>query len=181
MRAERGQLFQRLQSVGRGFHRVTPQRDHARQRGALRFFVVHYQDSRHGTFSFHLTIIVTARGIAMLEFCAMELRPSLKFVKLSYVFWLILAAALAVYLQVVPDHPDWAKWGFVVPAIFLFFTVIRHIQRRMVKLTVLGDRLRYEAGLFSKTTRTIELVKVQDVRVDQTMGQRMVNIGRPVA
>jgi len=107
----------------------------------------------------------------------MELRPSLKFVKLSYVFWLILAAALAVYLQVVPDHPDWAKWGFVVPAIFLFFTVIRHIQRRMVKLTVLGDRLRYEAGLFSKTTRTIELVKVQDVRVDQTMGQRMVNIG----
>ncbi len=112
----------------------------------------------------------------MLESCAMELRPSLKFVKLSYFFWLIAAAALGVYINV-EEHPEWAKWGFVLPAIFLFFTMIRHVQRRMVKLTVLGDRLRYEAGLFSKTTRTIELVKVQDVRVDQTIGQRMVNIG----
>jgi membrane protein YdbS with pleckstrin-like domain len=106
-----------------------------------------------------------------------ELRPSLKFVKLSYFCCLLLAGALGVYLYMEPDHPDWAKWGFIIPAILFFFTMIRHIQRRMVKLTVLGDRLRYEAGLFSKTTRTIELIKVQDVRVDQTIGQRMVSIG----
>jgi len=68
-------------------------------------------------------------------------------------------------------------WLFVAPGILLLFVMIRHIQRRLVSLTVLGDRLRYESGLFSKTTRTIELVKVQDVRVDQTLGQRMVNIG----
>jgi membrane protein YdbS with pleckstrin-like domain len=53
----------------------------------------------------------------------------------------------------------------------------RHIQRRLVKLTILEDRLRYEAGFLSKTTRTMELSKVQDVRVDQTVGQRMLNIG----
>jgi uncharacterized membrane protein YdbT with pleckstrin-like domain len=106
-----------------------------------------------------------------------ELRPSLKFVKLSYLGCIILAVALGAYLEMGTDHQDWEKWGFVVPAILIFFTMIRHIQRRLVKLTVLDDRLRYEAGLFSKTTRTIELVKVQDVRVDQSIGQRMVNIG----
>lgn len=113
----------------------------------------------------------------MLESVTMELRPSLKFVKLSYFCCLVLAVALGVYLKVEPDHPEWAIWGFILPAILFFFTFIRHIQKRMVKVTILGDRLRYEAGLFSKTTRTIELIKVQDVRVDQTMGQRLVSIG----
>lgn len=58
-----------------------------------------------------------------------------------------------------------------------FFAGVRHLRRRLTKLTVLDDRLRFEAGLFSKTTRTIELAKVQDVRVDQSLGQRMLNIG----
>jgi membrane protein YdbS with pleckstrin-like domain len=107
----------------------------------------------------------------------MQLRPSLKFVKLSYVIGLLMAVALGVYILAVPAHPDWSIWGFLLPAIWIFFTAIRHVQRRLVKITILGDRLRYEAGLFSKTTRSIELIKVQDVRVDQTLGQRMVNIG----
>src|SRR5271154_7359984 len=111
----------------------------------------------------------------------MELRPSLKFVKLSYVFCLLLAVALGVYILSVKDHPgahpEWLVYGFAIPAILAFFTVVRHIQRRRVKVTIMGDRLRYEAGFFSKTTRTIELVKVQDVRVEQSLGQRMVNLG----
>lgn len=108
---------------------------------------------------------------------AMQLRPSLKFVQLSYVFCLVLAVALGVYILSVKDHPDWAVYGFAIPAILLFFTLIRHVQRRRVKVTIMGDRLRYEAGFFSKTTRTVELVKVQDVRVEQSLGQRMVNLG----
>jgi membrane protein YdbS with pleckstrin-like domain len=108
---------------------------------------------------------------------AMQLRPSLKFVQLSYVCCLVLAVALGVYIVAVKDHPEWAIYGFGVAAIFLFFTLIRHAQRRRVKVTIMGDRLRYEAGYFSKTTRTIELVKVQDVRVQQSFGQRIVNLG----
>jgi len=107
----------------------------------------------------------------------MQLRPSLKFVKLSYVFCLLLAVGLGVYLLAVPDHPREWVWGFVVPAILAFFTAIRHIQRRMAKITILGDRLRYESGLLSKSTRTIELVKVQDIRVDRNIWQRMAGIG----
>jgi membrane protein YdbS with pleckstrin-like domain len=106
----------------------------------------------------------------------MQLRPSIKFVKLSYVFCLILAVAIAVYLQTDKTQPG-LEWAFVVPGFFLVMTVIRHIKLRLVKLEILGDHLRYQAGFLSKSTRTVDLAKVQDVRVDQTLGQRMAKIG----
>jgi uncharacterized membrane protein YdbT with pleckstrin-like domain len=51
------------------------------------------------------------------------------------------------------------------------------MRRRTTSLDVQGDRLRYEAGLFSKTSRIMELSKIQDVRFDQTLGQRMIGTG----
>lgn len=109
----------------------------------------------------------------------MLLRPSLKFVKLSYVFCLLLTVAIVVYLVTasVPMIQGPYVFLFLLPTILAFFTLIRHIQKRLVKLMILGDRLRFESGLVSKSTRTIELVKVQDVRVDQSLGQRLANIG----
>ncbi len=107
----------------------------------------------------------------------MLLRPTLKFVRLSYMLCALMALALGGYLVATAQPFPHAAYLFIVPAILAFFTLIRHIQKRMVKITVLGDRLRYEAGLASKTTRTIELVKVQDVTVTQSIGQRIVNIG----
>ncbi|MGH9558072.1 MAG: PH domain-containing protein [Bryobacteraceae bacterium] len=107
----------------------------------------------------------------------MKLQPSLKFVKLAYVLCLLMAVALAVWIFEGVNHPDWAVYLFIVPGVLAFFAIIRHIKRRMASVTIAGDRLRYESGLFSKTTRTIEIEKVQDVRVDQSFGQRMVNLG----
>ena len=107
----------------------------------------------------------------------MQLRPSIKLIKLVYIVSLIAAVAIAGYLLSMHDRDDrlWAL--LLIPAIAILFAAIRHLRRRLTKLTVLEDRLRFEAGLFSKTTRTIELAKVQDVRVDQTLGQRLLNIG----
>ncbi len=107
----------------------------------------------------------------------MLIRPSLKFIKFSYVFALLISVALGVYAGMDPAHRDIATWGFIVPALIIFFTLFRHMQRRLEKITLTGDRLKYEAGLFSKSTRTVELEKVQDVRVEQTMTQRMFSIG----
>ena len=112
----------------------------------------------------------------------MQLRPSLKFIKLAYVLALLLAVAILVYwlaekdVQKEPIVPQ-PLWALILPGIIFVAAMVRHVQRRLVKLTILGDRLRYEAGALSKSTRTLELAKVQDVRVDQTLGQRMVNIG----
>jgi uncharacterized membrane protein YdbT with pleckstrin-like domain len=106
-----------------------------------------------------------------------QLRASLKIVKLGYIVSLLLAVAIAVYLLAIHNQDD-RMWALLaIPALLALFTLTRHIQRRLVTLTILEDRLRYEAGLFSKTTRTLELAKVQDVRVDQRIGQRMLNIG----
>ncbi len=44
-------------------------------------------------------------------------------------------------------------------------------------MTISGDKLRYETGILSRSKRNIQLTKVQDVRVDQTLGQRMLHTG----
>ena len=110
----------------------------------------------------------------------MQLRPSLKFVKLSYVFCLLLAVAIGVVLAMEKDNQqvqDWGMWAFILPAILAFFTLIRHIRNRMVKITVTDDRVREEVGFLSKSTRTIELDKIQEVNVRRTMWQRMWGLG----
>jgi uncharacterized membrane protein YdbT with pleckstrin-like domain len=110
---------------------------------------------------------------------AMEIRPSVKFVMLGYLLCVVLEVAIGVivYLYVTGNSKNTFLELSVIPLILALFVAVRHIQRRVAKITVITDRLRYESGFFSKTTRTIELAKVQDVRVDQTLSQRMMNVG----
>jgi putative membrane protein len=106
-----------------------------------------------------------------------QVTASVKIIKIGYVLCLLTAIGIAVYLLAIRNQ-DERMWGLLgLPALAALYLAVRHIRRRLVKLTILDDRLRYEAGLLSKTTRTMELAKVQDVRVDQTVGQRMLNIG----
>ena len=108
---------------------------------------------------------------------SLQLRASIKTIKLGYLFSFLLAVGITAYLVSMPNQED-RMWAFLgLPALCAVFVLIRHIRRRLITLTILPDRLRYEAGLFSKTTRTLELAKVQDVRVDQTFSQRVMNIG----
>lgn len=107
---------------------------------------------------------------------AMQLRASTKFIKLGYVFCLMLALAIAVYLEASPKDERW-WWLLIVPGFLAILVLTRHIERKRMKLEILGDRLRFQSGFLSKTTRTMELIKVQDVRVDQTLGQRLVGLG----
>jgi membrane protein YdbS with pleckstrin-like domain len=110
----------------------------------------------------------------------MQLRPSLKFVHLGYLFCVLLAIAIGVWLAAGKDDQqvrDWGKWAFLLPAILAFFTLIRHIRNRMVRITVSEDRVREEVGFLSKSTRTIELDKIQEVNVRRTVWQRLWGVG----
>ena len=111
----------------------------------------------------------------------MKVRQSLKGVKIAYALVVILAAAIAAYWYTASESPVPAEiplWApMLAPAALLLLTAIRHVRRRTTSLDVDGDRLRYQAGLFSKTSRIMELAKVQDVRFDQTFGQRIINTG----
>jgi len=106
-----------------------------------------------------------------------QIRASIKIIKVGYLVCLLAAIGIAVYLLAIQNQ-DERMWAWLaLPALAALYLLVRHMRRRMVKLTILDDRLRYEAGFLSKTTRTMELAKIQDVRVDQTVGQRLLNIG----
>jgi uncharacterized membrane protein YdbT with pleckstrin-like domain len=108
---------------------------------------------------------------------AMQLRASTKFIKLGYVFCLAMAVGIAAYLKSTGPTDEHFWWVLIVPAFLMVILMMRHIKRRMIKLDIIGDRVRYESGFFSKMTRTEEVIKLQDVQVHQTLGQRMMGIG----
>ena len=101
------------------------------------------------------------------------IRPTTKFLKAGALGAAILAIAL--------DIVCWKQWGYgwqmLVPPLLLLWPAMRAMRRQFTKTTITGDRLRYEVGMASKSTRTIQLSKLQDVRVDQRLMQRMFNVG----
>ena len=109
---------------------------------------------------------------------AMLVRQSIKAVVLGYVLCLLAAVAIVIYWETAAEPPAFPVWApLLIPLVLAAFVAIRHIQRRLTKIIVTADRLRYESGMLSKTTENIELSKVQDVRVVQRLAQRMINVG----
>ncbi len=106
----------------------------------------------------------------------LELRPTVKWIRISYTLsFIVIFIAVFAYNNYLP--PNKPQWPLFLVALILIWPIRQQIQRRLTKITVAGDKLRYEAGLFSKTTRTIQLAKIQDVCVNQTLGQRILGIG----
>jgi uncharacterized membrane protein YdbT with pleckstrin-like domain len=64
-----------------------------------------------------------------------------------------------------------------VPLAIALYGAYKQFMLRRESLSVEAGSLRYAAGLLSRSTRTMELRKVQDVRVDQTFGQRLIGTG----
>lgn len=94
--------------------------------------------------------------------------PSSKLIKP----WYVIAAALAVAAYTT------ALYWLAIPAlVILLWAGVKHAALRFTKLIISGDKLRHETGILSRSTRTMELRKVQDVRVDQSLPQRLIGTG----
>jgi uncharacterized membrane protein YdbT with pleckstrin-like domain len=105
------------------------------------------------------------------------IRPSMKFIKAGYaVTFLVIGAAIFVHYRYLADQYP-TPWLPIASLLLLLWPIKRHIRRQTVKLTIAGEKLRYETGLASKSTRIIQLPKVQDVRVLQSLSQRMFGVG----
>jgi len=101
------------------------------------------------------------------------IRPTTKFLKAGAI-----GAAIVVIALDVLCYRQWDfGWQMAVPLVLFLWPALRAMRRNLTRVTVAGDRLRYEVGIASKSTRTIQLSKLQDVRVDQGMMQRMFNVG----
>ena len=110
----------------------------------------------------------------------LTIQPTAKFLRagtiLATVIFLGLEIAYVVQWQDQVGESA-RRWVMIVPALILLWPLVRWMKRGLTKATITGDRLRYESGFPSKSTRTIQLNKVQDVRVDQRMSQRMFGVG----
>jgi uncharacterized membrane protein YdbT with pleckstrin-like domain len=106
------------------------------------------------------------------------IRPTMKFIKLGYALVLLLIVAAAVGAGMLPqDDAQYRPWMIGVAVLLLVWPIRRHMRRQFTKATISGDKLRYEVGALGRTTRNISLPKVQDVRVDQSVSQRMFGVG----
>ena len=93
---------------------------------------------------------------------------------------MIVVASVVLLMRIV-CHPQfrhhahhWIPW---LPVLLLLWPFKRHLRNRLTKMTILDDRLRYETGFLSRTTRTILISHVQDVTVHQHIGQRIFGVG----
>ena len=105
------------------------------------------------------------------------IRPSMKLMRLGYtsVFVLVFVCVLAyANSAAVKNVPAWVAF---LPAFLFLWPLKYHLRRRFTRMVLSGDRLRYETGIFSRSKRVIQLTKVQDVRVEQTVTQRLLRIG----
>ncbi len=107
----------------------------------------------------------------------MVVRPTLKWVRFAYTVWFLFAFVLVLvcnnYWQ--GKHLEWV--ALAVGVVWLVWPLRLQIRRRMTKMIVEDDKLRVEVGLLSKTTRTLQLSKIQDITVRQTFMQRLLKLG----
>lgn len=106
----------------------------------------------------------------------LTVQPTTKFLKLGTILAAVVFLALEIaYLAELQDQVG--RWAMILPPLILLWPLARWVRRSYSKATITSDRLRYVTGFASKSTRTIQLNKVQDVRVDQRMSQRMFGVG----
>jgi len=107
----------------------------------------------------------------------LTIRPTAKFIVVRLVLAAVVFLAIEIlYFSYGRDYDKLTWLPFVAPLVFLPVLALA-IRRQFTTVTITGDRLRYELGIFAKTSRTIQLPKVQDVRVDQRLSQRIFRVG----
>jgi uncharacterized membrane protein YdbT with pleckstrin-like domain len=87
---------------------------------------------------------------------------------------IIIAACFWVYFTYASDKP---RWLLIIPFVALITPVNMHLHRRMITLRFQDDHLTLETGFLSRTRRTLDTAKIQDVTVRQTLGQRLMGVG----
>ena len=100
--------------------------------------------------------------------------PSPKLLKPFYWAAVIIAGLILFYSN---NHGANLYWFLILPAIIFVWTLARQLRLRYTKLIIAGDKLKYETGMMSRSVRSMDLSKVQDVVVDQTFMDRILSLG----
>jgi len=106
----------------------------------------------------------------------LTIRPTTKLIKAGFLLAAIVFLGLEI-LYITQWRGSGNDWVMALPPLILLWPLERWLRQRFVRVTVIGDRLRYEVGMASKVTRNIQLSKLQDARVEQRFMQRLLNVG----
>lgn len=106
----------------------------------------------------------------------LTIRPTLRFIKAGAVLAALVFLALEV-LYLTQWQQDVAAWVMAIPPLILLWPLARYVRWRSESILVTADRLRHETGLLGKSVRTIEISKLQQVNVRQSVRQRMFGVG----
>lgn len=104
-----------------------------------------------------------------------QVRPSTTLIKVRYALAILIAAVIGYYSYTLKNR--YLLAGLAVPVLLAVSAAGRHVRTRFVTLEVVGDRLKLEEGMASKTSRSVPLAKVQDITVSQSAGQRLLGVG----
>lgn len=107
----------------------------------------------------------------------LTIQPTAKFLKAAGILATLIFLALEIGCLWSWNAAVGSPLIMVIPLAVLVWPALRALRWRLTKTTITGDRLRYETGVASKSTRNIQLSKIQDVRVDQRLAQRLLNVG----
>lgn len=103
------------------------------------------------------------------------IRPSMKTVWAAYALAVaVIIAGAWLYFEYADDKP---RWLLAILLIAFLPPLKMHLKRRIVSLRFQDDHLIFETGFLSRTRRTVDTAKIQDVTVQQTFGQRLLGVG----
>jgi len=105
---------------------------------------------------------------------AVQVRPSRKLVRPWYYLGFLVLAFAFFYNNNGTHRNEWLLLSCVP---FFLWAFVQHIRQHFTVLTITAGRLRYDTGMLSKSTRTIDLRNIQNVRVDQSLTERIFGLG----
>jgi uncharacterized membrane protein YdbT with pleckstrin-like domain len=98
----------------------------------------------------------------------------MKTVWLAYALAIV---AMGVGVWAASYAPEPYTWVMALPLILFLFPLRMHIRRRLFSMRLHDNHLTLESGFFSRTRRTVDMAKIQDVTVKQSLGQRLLGVG----
>lgn len=103
------------------------------------------------------------------------IHPTRKWLRIQYTAAFIIACVAVFIINNYANVEN--ESVLAIPALLFLYPMFGSLRRRFTRIRISEDKLRYETGLLTRSTRTIQLSKIQDVCVDQTLLQRLMGIG----
>jgi uncharacterized membrane protein YdbT with pleckstrin-like domain len=82
-----------------------------------------------------------------------------------------------IYFTLLPPANQQIAYLLAPIVLFSLLTAVTVMRLNLTRLTIAPPQLNFESGLLTKTQRSFDLAKIQDVRVEQSLGERIFAIG----